>query len=219
MVTEVSETKVFDIEAARTELAALNERNGAIMGELIAAGQNADVTAMTKLGTEMGEIASKIKRLSSRISRAENGDSSSIGLATRISTRDAAMTAIVNELQSGSDVAQAIRVMLAASSGIKEIRIAIENGSVASASVVGGFRKITATGIKRPRASWGVAGESVDSGKSTKEAVQLYASKYGATKSYADMTSNERHLLMLKIAEGEGFVNLNAKEVAATPAS
>lgn len=213
MTTETAEKVTFNIEDGRAQLATFNTDYDSIMTQLVEAGKSSDIAAMTKLGSAMSELAIKRDKLSKRIDRASSGEGS-IALETRIKSRDAALTALVNELHLSNDLGKAVTEMLVSSPGIKQIRIDVENSTITSASVVGGFRTIKAQGIKRPRATWSLDGGTTTLG--SKDVVLQYGQKYGQVKSYADMTVAERNALLRKVVDGEGFVNTAAKVEAPT---
>lgn len=211
MTTEtVEKTSIpFSIENGKSELASLNTQYDALMSQLIPAGAAGDVALMTKLGSEMADIAVKRDKLAKRINRAENGTEGGT-VAAKIEARKNAFDALTNFfLTPESD---AIRTLLNVASNVKTIKINIENGAIAGFDVVGGFRTVTKTGIKRPRASWVEASNPTAEGMPSKDIRALYGVKYGQVKSEDAMTPAERNALLAKIVEGEKLVNKNAAE-------
>ena len=212
MVTETApvEAKVpFDIAKGRSDLSAMNDRYNVVMTELVEAGKNADITSMARLGSEMSTISVNRDKLEKRIARAESGGGVNSNLATKLAARTKAWGALTEYLT--TDASNPLRDMLAVAPGVKQIRIDIASGMFTGTySTLGGFRTITATGTKRPRASW--TGASIDAadGLGSKDVIHLFGAKYGQARDYAKMTASSRQALLTKIVAGESLVNKNA---------
>ena len=203
--TTVPETAApaFNIEDARAEIELLNESYQSKMAALVAAGQAGDVQAMTSLGSEMAKIAIQRDKLAARIKRAEGGNAN-VDLATRIAARTEAYAAVSTMADN-----DAVKRLLTLVPTVRRISLNFKDGKFVDVSGIGGFRE-NAQGKKRsPRPVW--TGASFSGEKNSREVRALFATKYGAVKSEKDMTSAERAALTLKIAEGEGLTNKNAK--------
>ena len=204
MTTETVEAaKVpFNIEAGRAELESLSVSYDSMMGDLVAAGQNANIAEMQRLGAEMASIAVKRDKLAGRINRAENG-SGGVDIKTRISARTEAYAAIALFVESNDEVKRLLTLV----PSLKAIKLTFDAGKYVSCGTVGGF-KSGAVGTKRPRASW--TGGNLTEAVSTKVLISLFGVKYGQTKNWDDLSTSERVALATAISSGEGLTNANA---------
>lgn len=221
--TVVKESKPFSIEDGKAELSKLTAQYESMLADLNTAAAASDVSTLVRLGGEMGSLKNtegtgKIDRLIKRIARAENGDTN-LSLAAKIEARKAAFNALQEYFS--TEAANPVRQLLVVAPGVKVIKVNIEDGKIAGFDVTGGFRQVTAQGIKRPRAIWMGISETpvrdadgkVTNGLSSVEVRSLYGQKYGQVKSEADMSASERNALLAKIVDakdGENLVNINA---------
>ena len=192
----------FNIDVGRAELESLSDSYNSMMGDLIAAGQKADIAEMQRLGAEMAAIAVKRDRIAGKISRAENG-SGGVDIKTRISARTEAYAAIALFVESNNEIKRLLTLV----PSLKAIKLSFKKGKYVSAGTVGGF-KTGAVGTKRPRASW-IGGDLAEP-VTTKILISLYGVKYGQVKNWDNLTTAERVALATVISQDEGFTNANA---------
>ena len=206
MTTETVSTP-FNIAQGQTELAALDNEYQEIMTALVAAGSIGDVTEMGRLGSAMVEIGKSKEKLERKITKALNPDNT-YNVARKIEARTIAFNALQTLFADDSHAATiAVRDLMTVAPGVKKILINVKDGMIDGFDVTGGFREVTKTGTKRPRAIW----SDGTTNRSSKEVIFAFGVKYGQAKDWDKLSASERQGLLNKIVEGENLTNVAPK--------
>jgi hypothetical protein len=213
------EVVAFDIPKARQELESKNNELANLKSALENAVANSDMPEVLRIVPLQNELTKEVEKLAKKISR-ESGEeviTAKVTAATSIKmwvvenlTRNPEFQALVQEMRNLNPKFKAVNIDFQGD--------ATQPGAV---NIVGGFRQTDPAKkgqTKRPRAQWyrddfgtrnnEETNQSEPASMSSRDVILNFGSKHGMSKSYDQMTGNERQQLLVKIVEAEGLKNL-----------